>query len=85
LEMASSGEKKYAHRREKREVMNVELYDDYSILAEPGWQDAEQPWSSNTALQYVKLAFRTECGHANVMRRTLRERALLGVTSLTSK
>jgi hypothetical protein len=55
LEMASSGEKKYAHRRGKREVMNMELYDDHSILAEPGWQDAEQPWSSNIALQYVKL------------------------------
>jgi hypothetical protein len=55
--MASSGEKKYAHRRGKREVMNMELYDDHSILAELGWQDVEQPWSSNTALQYVKLAF----------------------------
>jgi hypothetical protein len=55
--MASSGEKKYAHRRGKREVMNMELYDDHSILAESGWQDAEQPWSSSTSLQYVKLAF----------------------------
>jgi hypothetical protein len=52
--MASNGEKKYAHRRGKREVMNMELYDDHSILAEPGWQDAEQSWSSSTALQYVK-------------------------------
>jgi hypothetical protein len=57
MEMASSEEKKYAHRRGKKEVMNMELYDDHSILAEPGWQDAEQPWSSSTALQYVKLAF----------------------------
>jgi hypothetical protein len=55
--MASSREKKYAHRRGKKEVMNMELYDDHSILAEPGWQDAEQPWSSSTALRYVKLAF----------------------------
>jgi hypothetical protein len=39
--MASSGKKKYAHMRGKREVMNMELYDDHSILAEPGWQDAE--------------------------------------------
>jgi hypothetical protein len=57
MEMASSGEKKNAHRRRKKEVMNVELYDDHSILAEPGWQDAKQPRSSSTALQYVKLAF----------------------------
>jgi hypothetical protein len=37
MEMANSGEKKNAHRRGKKEVMNMELYDDYSILAEPGW------------------------------------------------
>jgi hypothetical protein len=37
--------------------MNMELYDDYSILADSGWQAAEQLWSSSTALQYVKLAF----------------------------
>jgi hypothetical protein len=42
---------------EKKEVMNMELYDDHSILATPGWQVAEQPWSSSSALQYVKLAF----------------------------
>jgi hypothetical protein len=41
----------------KKEVMNMELYDDHSILAKPGWQAAEQPWSSSTAYQYVKLAF----------------------------
>jgi hypothetical protein len=57
MEMASSKEKKNPHRRGKKEVMNMELYDDYSILAELGWQAAEQPWSSSTALQYVKLAF----------------------------
>jgi hypothetical protein len=57
MEMASNGEKKYAHRWRKKEVMNMELYDDHPILAEPGWQDAEQPWSSSTALQYMKLAF----------------------------
>jgi hypothetical protein len=57
MEMLSSGEKKNPHRRGKKEVMNMELYDDYSILVEPGWQDAEQLWSSSTALQYVKLAF----------------------------
>jgi hypothetical protein len=57
MEMASSGEKKNPHKREKKEVMNMELYDDHSILAEQGWQAAEQPWSSSTALQYVKLAF----------------------------
>jgi hypothetical protein len=57
MEMASSGEKKNPHRRGKKEVMNMELYDDHSILAEPGWQVAEQSWSSSTALQYVKLAF----------------------------
>jgi hypothetical protein len=57
MEMANSEEKKYAHRRGKKEVMNMELYDDHSILAEPGWHDAEQPWSSSTALRYVKLAF----------------------------
>jgi hypothetical protein len=73
--MASSGEKKYAHRRGKREVMNVELYDDHSILAEPGWQDAEQPWSSNTVLQYVKLAFSDrmwprECHAKNIERKS---------------
>jgi hypothetical protein len=55
--MVSSGEKKNAYRRGKKEVMNMELYDDYSILAELGWQAAEQPWSSSTVLQYVKLAF----------------------------
>jgi hypothetical protein len=55
--MTSSGEKKNAHRRGKKEVMNMELYDDHSILAEPGWQDTKQPWSSNTAFRYVKLAF----------------------------
>jgi hypothetical protein len=73
--MASSGEKKYAHRRGKREVMNMELYDDHSILAEPGWQDAQQPWSSNTALQYVKLAFSDrmwprECHAKNIERKS---------------
>jgi hypothetical protein len=73
--MASSGEKKYAHRRGKREVMNMELYDDHSILAEPGWQDAEQPWSSSTALQYVKLAFSDrmwprECHAKNIERKS---------------
>jgi hypothetical protein len=57
MEMASSGEKKNPHRWGKKEVMNMELYDDHSILAELGWQDAEQPWSSSTALQYMKLAF----------------------------
>jgi hypothetical protein len=57
MEMASSGEKKNAHRRGKKEVMNMELYNNHSILVELGWQDAEQPWSSSTALQYVKLAF----------------------------
>jgi hypothetical protein len=57
MEMANSGEKKNAYRQGKKEVMNMELYDDHSILAEPGWQDAEQPWSSSIALQYVKLAF----------------------------
>jgi hypothetical protein len=57
MEMANSGKKKNAHRRGKKKVMNMELYDDHSILAEPGWQDAEQPWSSSTALQYVKLVF----------------------------
>jgi hypothetical protein len=57
MEIASSREKKYVHKWEKKEVMNMELYDDHSILAEPGWQAAEQPWSSSTALQYVKLAF----------------------------
>jgi hypothetical protein len=35
----------------------MELYDNHSILAESGWQDVEQPWSSSTTLQYVKLAF----------------------------
>jgi hypothetical protein len=50
MEMASNGEQKNAYRRGKKEVMNMELYDDHSILA-------EQPWSSSTALQYVKLAF----------------------------
>jgi hypothetical protein len=57
MEMASSGEKMNPHWRGKKEVMNMELYDDHSILAELGWQDAEQLWSSTTALQYVKLAF----------------------------
>jgi hypothetical protein len=57
MEMANSGEKKNPHRREKKEVMNMELYDDHFILAELGWQDAKQSWSSSTALQYVKLAF----------------------------
>jgi hypothetical protein len=51
MEMASSGEKKNLHRRGKKEVMNMELYDDHSILVKPGWQVAEQPWSSSTALQ----------------------------------
>jgi hypothetical protein len=55
--MASNGEKNNAHRRGKKEVMNMELYDDHSILAESGWQAAEEPWSSNIALQYVKFAF----------------------------
>jgi hypothetical protein len=73
--MASSGEKKYAHRRGKREVMNIELYDDHSILAKPGWQDVEQPWSSSTALQYVKLAFSDrmwprECYAKNIERKS---------------
>jgi hypothetical protein len=35
----------------------MELYDDHSILAKPGWQATEQPWSLSTVLQYVKLAF----------------------------
>jgi hypothetical protein len=53
----------------------MELYDDHSILAEPGWQDAEQPWSSNTALQYVKLAFSDrmwscECHAKNIERKS---------------
>jgi hypothetical protein len=73
--MASSGEKKYAHRRGKKEVMNMELYDDHSILAEPGWQDAEQLWSSSTAFQYVKLAFSDrmwprECHTKNIERKS---------------
>jgi hypothetical protein len=73
--MASSGEKKDAYRQGKREVMNMELYDDHSILAEPRWQDAEQPWSSNTALQYVKLAFLDrmwprECHAKNIERKS---------------
>jgi hypothetical protein len=34
--MASSGEKKNAHKGGKKEVMNMELYDDHSILVEPG-------------------------------------------------
>jgi hypothetical protein len=55
--MASSGEKKNAHKQGKKEIMNMELYDDHSILVEPGWQVAEQLWSSSTTLQYVKLAF----------------------------
>jgi hypothetical protein len=55
--MASSEEKKNTHRQRKKKVMNMELYDDYSILTEPGWQAAEQSWSSSTTLQYVKLAF----------------------------
>jgi hypothetical protein len=55
--MVSSGEKKNPHKRGKKEVMNMELYDDHSILVEPRWQDVEQPWSSSTVLQYVKLAF----------------------------
>jgi hypothetical protein len=55
--MASSEEKKNPHMRGKKEVMNIELYDDHSILAKPSWQATEQPWSSSTALQYVKLAF----------------------------
>jgi hypothetical protein len=37
MEMASSGEKKNLYRRGKKEVMNMELYDDDSILAESGW------------------------------------------------
>jgi hypothetical protein len=36
MEMASSGEKKNSYRRGKKEVINMELYDDHSILAEPG-------------------------------------------------
>jgi hypothetical protein len=36
MEMASSGEKKNPHKREKKEIMNMELYDAHSILAEPG-------------------------------------------------
>jgi hypothetical protein len=51
MEMASRGEKKNPHKWGKKEVMNMELYDNHSILAEPGWQDVEQPWSSSTALQ----------------------------------
>jgi hypothetical protein len=55
--------------------MNMELYNDHSILAELGWQDAEQPWSSNTALQYVKLAFSDrmwprECHVRNIERKS---------------
>ena len=34
--MASSREKKNAYRQWKKEVMNMELYDDNSILVEPG-------------------------------------------------
>jgi hypothetical protein len=74
MEMASSGKKKYAHRRGKKEVMNMELYDDHSILAELGWQAAEQPWLSSTTLQYVKLAFSDrmwprECHAKNIERK----------------
>jgi hypothetical protein len=36
MEMASNGEKKNLHRRGKKEVMNMELYDDHSILAKAG-------------------------------------------------
>jgi hypothetical protein len=36
MEMASSREKKNPHRQGKKEVMNMELYDDHSILAELG-------------------------------------------------
>jgi hypothetical protein len=43
MEMASSREKKNPHRWGKKEVMNMELYDDHSILAELGWQAAKQP------------------------------------------
>jgi hypothetical protein len=50
MEMASSQKKKNPHRRGKKEVMNIKLYDDHSILAELGWQDAEQPWLSSTAV-----------------------------------
>jgi hypothetical protein len=57
MEMASSGKKKNPQRRGKKEIMNMELYDDHSISAEPGWQVAEQLWSSSTSLQYVKLIF----------------------------
>jgi hypothetical protein len=35
MEMASNGEKKNPHRRGKKKVMNMELHDDHSILAEP--------------------------------------------------
>jgi hypothetical protein len=76
MEIASSREKKYVHKWEKKEVMNMELYDDHSILAEPGWQAAEQPWSSSTALQYVKLAFSDrmwpcECHAKNIERKSV--------------
>jgi hypothetical protein len=36
MEMASSGEKKNPQRQGKKEVMNMELYDNHSILAKPG-------------------------------------------------
>src|SRR5665811_1333069 len=73
--MASSGEKRNAHKRGKKENLNMELYDDLSILAEPGWEVAEQPWSSNTARQYVKLTFSDrmwprECHAKNVDSKT---------------
>jgi hypothetical protein len=55
--MVNSGEKKNVHKREKKEIMKMELYDDYSILAEPRWQATKQSWSSSIALQYMKLAF----------------------------
>jgi hypothetical protein len=66
---------KNPHRRGKKEVMNMELNDDHSILAEPGWQVAKQPWSSSTALQYVKLAFSDrmwprECHAKNIERKS---------------
>jgi hypothetical protein len=59
----------------KKEVMNMKLYDDHSILAEPGWQAAEQPWSLSTTLQYVKLVFSDrmwprECHAKNIERKS---------------
>jgi hypothetical protein len=41
--MAISGEKINAYKRGKKEVMNMELYDEHSILVEPKWQATKQP------------------------------------------